>query len=53
MTAVAEALDPPELFEWFRKKRQAIGIDINPSTTHAGTVLLSTLKAGEVVGLLL
>ncbi len=52
MTAVAEALEPPELFQWFREKRQSIGIDIEPLDDNAGTVLLSTLHAGGVVGLL-
>jgi KDO2-lipid IV(A) lauroyltransferase len=52
MTAVAEALEPPELFEWFREKRRAVGIDIEPLDEHAGTVLLSTLREGGVVGLL-
>ncbi len=52
MTAVAEELEPRELFEWFKKKREAIGIDIEPLNAHAGTVLLQTLKNGGVVGLL-
>jgi phosphatidylinositol dimannoside acyltransferase len=52
MTAVAEELDPPELFSWFKKKREAMGIHIEPLNEHAGTVLLSTLRAGGVVGLL-
>jgi KDO2-lipid IV(A) lauroyltransferase len=52
MTAVAEVLDPPELFEWFRDKRRSIGIDIEPLDEHAGTVLLTTLREGGVVGLL-
>jgi KDO2-lipid IV(A) lauroyltransferase len=52
MTAVAEELEPPELFEWFKKKREAIGINIEPLDSHAGTVLLQTLKDGGVVGLL-
>jgi len=52
MTAVAEELDPPELFAWFKKKREAMGIYIEPLNEHAGTVLLSTLRAGGVVGLL-
>ena len=52
MTAVAEALEPPELFAWFREKRQSIGIEIEPLDENAGTVLLSTLRAGGVVGLL-
>lgn len=52
MTAVAEALEPPELFEWFRAKRQSIGIDIEPLDENAGTVLLTTLRNNGVVGLL-
>jgi phosphatidylinositol dimannoside acyltransferase len=52
MTAVAEELDPPELFSWFKKKREAMGIRIEPLNEHAGTVLLSTLRDGGVVGLL-
>jgi len=52
MTAVAEELEPPELFEWFRQKREAIGIEIRPLDDHAGTVLLQTLRDGGVVGLL-
>ena len=52
MTAVAEDLQPPELFEWFKQKRQSIGIRIEPLDSQAGTVLLQTLKSGGVVGLL-
>ncbi|MFZ1061882.1 MAG: phosphatidylinositol mannoside acyltransferase [Acidimicrobiales bacterium] len=52
MTAVAEELDPPELFDWFRKKRESIGIKIEPLDAHAGTVLLQVLREGGVVGLL-
>lgn len=52
MTAVAEELEPPELFAWFKKKRESIGIKIEPLGAHAGTVLLQTLRDGGVVGLL-
>jgi lauroyl/myristoyl acyltransferase len=52
MTAVAEELDPPELFAWFKEKRESIGIRIEPLDEHAGTVLLQTLKEGGVIGLL-
>ena len=52
MTAVAEDLEPPELFTWFKEKRESIGIRIEPLDEHAGTVLLQTLKDGGVVGLL-
>ena len=52
MTAVAEELEPPELFEWFRHKRESIGIRIEPLNDHAGTILLRTLNENGVVGLL-
>ena len=52
MTAVAEALEPPALFQWFKTKRESIGITIEPLDAHAGTVLLDTLRRGGVVGLL-
>ncbi|HEV3268480.1 MAG TPA: phosphatidylinositol mannoside acyltransferase [Acidimicrobiales bacterium] len=52
MTAVAEVLEPPALFEWFKAKRESIGIRVEPLDDRAGAVLLSTLRRGEVVGLL-
>ena len=52
MTCVAEELEPPELFSWFKEKRESIGINIEPLDAHAGTVLLQTLKEGGTVGLL-
>jgi KDO2-lipid IV(A) lauroyltransferase len=52
MTAVAEELDPPELFAWFKEKRESIGIRIEALNDQAGAVLLATLRAGGVVGLL-
>jgi len=52
MTAVAERLEPPELFEWFTSKREAIGLRVVPLDEHAGTVLLQTLRDNGVVGLL-
>jgi KDO2-lipid IV(A) lauroyltransferase len=52
MTCVAEDLEPPALFEWFKQKRESIGILIEPLNAHASTVLLQTLKQGGVVGLL-
>jgi lauroyl/myristoyl acyltransferase len=52
MTAVAEVLEPPALFEWFKAKREAIGISVAPLDDQAGTALLAKLKAGGVAGLL-
>ncbi len=52
MTAIAEDLEPPELFNWFKAKRESIGIRIEPLDEHAGQVLLETLRGGGVIGLL-
>ena len=52
MTAVAEKLEPAELFEWFVEKRNAIGLIITPLESGAGQVMLSTLRQGGLVGLL-
>jgi phosphatidylinositol dimannoside acyltransferase len=52
MTAIAEQLEPPELFDWFRAKREAIGIRVAPLDEHAGTAMLATLREARVVGLL-
>jgi KDO2-lipid IV(A) lauroyltransferase len=50
--AVAEALEPPEMFEWFKKLRADVGVDVVPagkgSTARA---LLNGLKTGAAVGL--
>jgi KDO2-lipid IV(A) lauroyltransferase len=52
MTAIAEELEPPELFDWFKSKRESIGIHIEGLNTEASTKLLNVLKSGGVVGLL-
>ncbi|MBW4029170.1 MAG: phosphatidylinositol mannoside acyltransferase [Acidobacteria bacterium] len=52
MTAVAEQLDPAELFDWFRSKREAIGIHVEGLNAQASSKLLQVLKDGGVVGLL-
>jgi KDO2-lipid IV(A) lauroyltransferase len=52
MTAVAEELDPPEFFQWFKEKRESIGIRVEPLNEKAGATLLATLRGGGVVGLL-
>ncbi len=52
MTAVVEVLEPPALFEWFKAKREAIGIRVAPLDEHAGSTLLAALREGGVVGLL-
>ena len=52
MTAVAERIEPPELFEFFVEQRAAMGLTIVPLDKHASGTLLSTLRAGGLVGLL-
>ena len=48
MTAVAERLEPPELFEWFVTKREQMGLLVEGLDEQAGRKLLSVLKQGEV-----
>jgi len=52
MTAVAEELEPPELYEWFVAQREAIGLTIVPLGADTGSVILRTLRDGKLVGLL-
>jgi KDO2-lipid IV(A) lauroyltransferase len=52
MTAVAEVLEPPELYEWFVAQREAVGLHIVPLDADAGGTLLRTLREGKLVGLL-
>ncbi len=52
MTAVAERIEPPELFDYFVEQRSAMGLSVVPLDRHSGSTLLSTLRAGKLVGLL-
>lgn len=52
MTAVAERIEPPALFDWFLSQREAMGLTIVPLDAQAGSVMLRTLRAGGLVGLL-
>ncbi len=52
MTAVAERLDPPELFDFFVEQRAAIGLTIVPLDGASGGVLSAALRRGALVGLL-
>jgi len=52
MTAVAEPVSPPKLYDWFVSQRQALGLTIVPLNADAGGVLLRTLRDGGLVGLL-
>ena len=52
MTAVAERIEPPALFDYFVEQRAAMGLTIVPLDRHSGGTLLSTLRDGRLVGLL-
>jgi KDO2-lipid IV(A) lauroyltransferase len=51
-TVVVEAVEPPELFEWFAGVREAIGMEVVPLGPDAGGAILRALKANRVVCLL-
>jgi KDO2-lipid IV(A) lauroyltransferase len=52
VAAVAERLDPPELFDWFVSYRERLGMQIIPLGPSAGGDVLRALRAGKVVGLI-
>lgn len=52
MTAVAERIEPPALFDYFVEQRVAMGLTVVPLDQRSGSTLLSTLRSGGLVGLL-
>ncbi len=52
VTAVVEALEPPELFEWFAGFRRRLGMNVVALGPDAGTAVLKALRAGHIVCLL-
>jgi lauroyl/myristoyl acyltransferase len=48
LLAVAEDLQPPELFEWFANVRGAVGVDVVRLGPEAGTAILRALKANHI-----
>jgi phosphatidylinositol dimannoside acyltransferase len=52
LTVVAERLEPPELFDWFCKQREANHLKMVALGPEAGPVLLSALRKNELIGLL-
>jgi KDO2-lipid IV(A) lauroyltransferase len=52
MTSVAERLEPAALFDYFVEQRAAMGLTIVPLGSKSGGAILSTLRAGGLVGLL-
>jgi lauroyl/myristoyl acyltransferase len=52
ISVVVEALEPPEVFEWFVGFRRRIGLDVIPVGPSAGTACLAALRANRILGLL-
>ena len=52
MTVVVEALDPPELFEWFADLRTELGMNVVPTGPKAGPAVLKALRENQAVCLL-
>lgn len=51
VTAVAEAIEPPALAEWFVGLRNEFGIEVVPFGPDAATACVRALKAGRVLAL--
>lgn len=52
VAAVAERLEPPELFEWFLDYRRSIGLEIIPLGPGAAAEVSAALAAGKILCLL-
>jgi KDO2-lipid IV(A) lauroyltransferase len=52
MLAVVEALDPPELLEWFARQREAMGLEVVTLGPDASTRVLRALRDNRIVCLL-
>lgn len=52
LTVVVEALQPPELFEWFAALRRSLGMTVVPTGPAAGGAVLQALRENQVVCLL-
>ncbi len=50
-TVVAERLEPPELFEFFKALRGKFGLDVVPLGEEAGSAIIKRLKRNGLVGL--
>lgn len=51
MTTVVEALEPPDLFDWFRAQREQLGLTIHELGPGTSGRLVTALRAGRLVGL--
>ena len=48
VTAVVEPLEPPELFEWFKRSRNALGMEVIPVGPDAGSQVIIGGSSVEV-----
>jgi KDO2-lipid IV(A) lauroyltransferase len=51
-TVVVEAVEPPELLEWFTRQRSALGMEVVPLGPHAAGRMLEALKENRIICLL-
>jgi lauroyl/myristoyl acyltransferase len=52
MTVVVEALEPPELFQWFADLRKELGMTVVPTGPGAAAAVAAALKRNDIVCLL-
>jgi KDO2-lipid IV(A) lauroyltransferase len=52
LTAVVEAIEPPELFDWFKRLRNQLGMNIVGLGPDAGKEVLAALRRNDIVCLL-
>lgn len=52
LTVVVEALEPPDVYEWFVALRAGLGMNVVPLGPRAGTEVLQALKDNHIVCLL-
>ena len=52
VSVVVEALEPPEVYEWFVALREELGMHVIPLGPSAGTEVLQALRANHLVCLL-
>jgi len=49
VSAVVEPLEPPELFEWFKRTRNALGMDIISLGSDAGSQVLKAISDKQLI----
>lgn len=52
LTVVVEALEPPDVYDWFVALREGLGMNVVPLGPRAGTEVLNALRDNHVVCLL-